>query len=173
MNESPFHDKLFQRGQTWQECLECWPYHRERILKQAAQAKPLSKTQAFIKDNKISGKWLLIYSVRSTDSLMALPFIAPTWPETSDNILRLFCYEYFFPQFEHLPNRAWPALHILQNHRPRYVWGPRPKNVDALVFDDKDGRTFDKMLLTFDQDAYYQALDEEMVQALKSLNLES
>lgn len=171
MNVSPFHDKLFQRGQTWQECLESWPYHRDLLLKEAHLAKPLEKTRALIEASNIQGKWLLIYSVRSTDSVMALPFIALTWPESPTNYLRLFCYEYFFPAFEHLPNRAWPALHVLQHKRPRFVWGPRPKAVNEAISGDTQGKSIDKALLNFDREQYRQALDQEMAEAIQNLNL--
>lgn len=169
MNVSPFPDKLFQRGQTWQECLECWPYQREQLLEQAAQAKPLTKTMSVIREQGICGKWLLIYSVRSTDSLMALPFLSLTWPETPENFLRLFCYEYFFPQFEHLPNRAWPALHILQHQRPRFIWGPRPRLVNEQLPVGMETRHLDQALLEFDQEQYYEALDTELSQAIMAL----
>lgn len=162
-------DRLFERGQTWNECVEDWTYQRALFLKSVSVKNALTRTSVLLK--RIGhGRLALIYGEASLDSLIALPYLGKTLDAFPGIQARFFRFELFFPVlFPGLGRRVPRLLSLDGNGAATAIWGPRPETMTQELSQVPDGRSrdFDIRFMQMVRRSYPKALDDALVSALE------
>jgi len=164
-----FHQRLYQRGQLWTECVEEWTHQRHYFLERVRQSQVLDECYRFLQSVP-PRRLLIIYGLTSLDSLFCLPHLGPTLARSEHLTTRYFCLEYYFPTFIDAFGRSSPKLIALdQNGVPTVLWGPRPQHVTEQMGEAGHGenRNMDRWLLKYVNSHYPLDLDRSIVQAFQ------
>lgn len=162
-----FDDKLFQRGQTWQECLAAWQTHRLTFLDKIANAPALPKTSRQLAALPEATRFVVYYSNYKLDTWLSLPMIGKALSAGDQLDVRYHCAEYFFPTLGHALGRKTPLLLVLDDHgRIVDQWGPRPASVTKALEQMQSRAAYDRdrWLAHLDPTRFAGLLDEELCQ---------
>lgn len=165
-----FDNKLFQRGQTWQECLASWQTHRLTFLDKIAKAPKLTKTSERLAHLPPQTRFSIYYSNYKLDTWLSLPIIGVTLAAFPLLEVRFHCAEYFFPILGQTLGRQTPLLMMLDGQgRIARQWGPRPASVSKALeqMQNRAASDRDRWLVHLDPTRFAALLDEELNQFLE------
>ncbi|CAM2009223.1 hypothetical protein [Acanthopleuribacter pedis] len=166
-----FDNKLFQRGQTWQECLASWQTHRLTFLDKIANAPQLTKTSDQLAKLPPYTRFAVYYSNYKLDTWLSLPIIGGSLAAFDHLEVRFHCAEYFFPVMGRTLGRKTPLLMLLdQQGTIRDQWGPRPASVSKALeqMQNRAASDRDRWLVHLDPTRFAALLDEELNQFLEN-----
>ena len=162
-----FDNRLFQRGQTWEECIESWEYKRDTFLHNVREGRTLKSTAKLLLKLPNHTRIAVYYSNAMLDSLKALPMLGNTFAQDPHIVTRYFCGEHFFPILYEVLGRKMPqVLFLTRSGASRPVWGPRPETVTAQLSHQEDGMKSDDWLQSYDMDRFQKELDQSLAKRL-------
>lgn len=96
------NDRLYQRGQTWRECLGSWEHEREILLRhfKDSDANPLRFPKSL--------RFLIWYQRDRVDTMPQLAFLLRQ--SASDDRTRFFDADVFFSRLYEVFGRSGPAI---------------------------------------------------------------
>lgn len=164
-----FSDKLFQRGQTWDECLGCWVFERKAFLGKVARRPLLPSTAKRLSRLARGARMAVYYSDGGLDSFRALPAIGTTLAGQGHLEVRYFCMEIFLPIFRKPLGRKTPLILMVDEHGDhRARWGPRAeplrRALEALNHPTASER--DLWLMEFDDNEFDMLTDRSIADRL-------
>lgn len=166
MNPFQLSNKLFQKGQTWHECVESWQGRRRLFLERLDQASQLRQTSGILASHVGESRLAVYFSQWSTDALMALPFIGVTLSGQPHVQVRFFSSEFYFPLLHEALGRCTPLLLLLAPNGEAYeVWSQRPEEMQLQ--DCK--QSVEAFLLDYSLERYGALLDAHIARQLKSV----
>ncbi|CAM2065424.1 Thioredoxin [Sulfidibacter corallicola] len=160
-----FDDKLFQRGQTWRECVMAWQTHRETFLDQLQQTTRLPKTSRKLTGFSPGTRMVVYYSIYKLDSWMSLPILGPVFGAQEHLEVRFHCAEHFFPVLGEPLGRCSPLVLLLDGEGSVVArWGPRPASVTKALeqMSNRAASDRDRWLARLDSVRFAGLLDEEL-----------
>jgi hypothetical protein len=159
-----FDDKLFQRGNTFSECIEWWFDEREAFLRRVDQKIVLRQTLE--QANQLpSGTGVAVYfSNYLLESALTLPWIGRTLDGLKDIEVRFFCKEFFFPVLSPAFGRQTPKIAVLNKAGfPVQYWGPRPEQLESRIHERRStGESLDQFLANLDSEEFAEMLDRSL-----------
>lgn len=156
MDSFHFDDRLFQRGRTWQECLESWDHNRDLFLTRVAEVEPLPKTITALNQVTRPQRLAIIFQTWRLDSLMCLPVIGKTLSQANHLTVRYFDKQAFFSLFYNLGRQVPKLLKLADNGQASFLWGPRPKQVSEQLHE----------LQVSEREAWYTEMKDDLLHSL-------
>ena len=159
-----FDNRLFQRGQTWRECLESWGVNRQDLLLRSKSGRPLQQTSQKLTALPEGSRIAVYYGQWSVDSVKTLPHLGKTLETSPKVTCRFFCEEVFYPMMNEPFGRKVPKLLLLDGQGwVINTWGPRPKAITEEMRNSQlKGTRLDDWLLGYDEQTYLEKLDPSM-----------
>lgn len=162
-----FDQKLFQRGQTWNECLEAWSHERAYFLARIEEAQPLPKLTQSLQALPEGCRVVVYYNQYRTDARKFLPTLGKSLSAIPHIYCRYFDADVFFPLLNPLFGRCLPCVAMLdENGRVMSTWGPRPKTVTQELEKHEQAEQV-PWLLSYDQDRFHELAETELISAFR------
>ena len=166
MDQLQFDDRLFQRGQTWHECLQAWLSERadflNKVLEKNAMEKTIEKLRCLPRGTRIA----VFYSLWTLDSAKSLPFIGPSLEKVPQLEVRYFSQELFFTITYGILGRQAPRILLLdEDGKIKRSWGPRPPKITEEL-QGLSASEVDERLLQYQEAQFLDALDHSVVESL-------
>ena len=173
MDAFRFDHKLFQRGQTWRECMESWKYRRDLFLERALQDFSLPKSEkvlASMTDRRI----VVLYDPKMLDAMKTVPILGNVLSRIPSLELRLFSQDIFFPVLYQPFGRHSPRLLLLEAEgRVEELWGPRPEAITRQLQDisvENGHGERDRLLWDYQDLEFCALLDDSLARLFTTVN---
>jgi hypothetical protein len=130
------YDRLFQRGQTWDECRAGWSRERRKFARSAAASHVFSACNEVVGHFSKGTRVLVTYFPDRIDSLRILPLLGAFLHQQQHLEARYFDLSLFFPVMHKALGRQAPILAMLNDeNKTTGQWGPRPEALTSELED--------------------------------------